>query len=103
MGSEAPHRAGVRGGDPAARSPRVKPASHTATAAAVPSTARWDSDVARPATRAADWVTLAKPRLNLLVLVTTAAGLYLASPDGVAMPVLFHTLMGTALVAGGAA
>jgi protoheme IX farnesyltransferase len=51
----------------------------------------------------ADYVTLAKPRLNLLVLVTTAAGLYLASPDGVAMPVLFHTLLGTALVAGGAA
>lgn len=81
----------------------MKPAAHAAAATAVPSPTRWDSDVARPATRAADWVTLAKPRLNLLVLVTTAAGLYLASPDGVAMPVLFHTLMGTALVAGGAA
>lgn len=78
----------------------MKPA---AAATAVPSATRWDSDVARPATRAADWVTLVKPRLNLLVLVTTAAGLYLASPEGVAMPVLFHTLMGTALVAGGAA
>jgi protoheme IX farnesyltransferase len=51
----------------------------------------------------ADFVALAKPRLNLLVLVTTAAGLYLASPDGVAMPLLFHTSLGTALVAGGAA
>ena len=33
--------------------------------------------------RLADFVTLTKPRLNLLVLVTTLAGLYLASPDGV--------------------
>ena len=81
----------------------MKPAAHAAAAASVPSTDRWDSDVARPSHRAADFVILAKPRLNMLVLVTTAAGLYLASPDGVAMPVLLHTLMGTALVAGGAA
>ena len=53
--------------------------------------------------RLADFVTLAKPRLNLLVLVTTLAGLYLAAPDGVPLPVLLHTLVGTALVAGGAA
>jgi protoheme IX farnesyltransferase len=51
----------------------------------------------------ADFITLAKPRLNLLVLVTTAAGLYLAAPEGVPSPVLLHTLVGTALVAGGAA
>ena len=31
----------------------------------------------------ADLVTLTKPRLNLLVLLTTLAGLYLAAPDGV--------------------
>ena len=84
-------------------SPRVKPGAHAAAAASVPSTARWESDVARPADRAADFLTLAKPRLNLLVLFTTAAGLYLASPEGVATPVLLHTLMGTALVAAGAA
>ena len=35
--------------------------------------------------RALDFVTLTKPRLNLLVLLTTLAGLYLASPDGVAL------------------
>ena len=39
----------------------------------------------------------------MLVLMTTAAGLYLAAPDGVAWAVLLHTLVGTALVAGGAA
>jgi heme o synthase len=53
--------------------------------------------------RAADFFTLTKPRLNLLVLVTTLGGLYLASPDGVATSLLVHTLVGTALVAGGAA
>jgi protoheme IX farnesyltransferase len=58
---------------------------------------------ATAAGRLADFVALTKPRLNLLVLVTTLAGLYLASPSGVALPILFHTLVGTALVAGGAA
>jgi protoheme IX farnesyltransferase len=53
--------------------------------------------------RAADFVTLTKPRLNLLVLFTTLGGLYLASPDGVSTTLLVHTLVGTALVAGGAA
>jgi protoheme IX farnesyltransferase len=50
-----------------------------------------------------DFVTLTKPRLNLLVLLTTLAGLYLAAPDGVPLPLLVHTLVGSALVAGGAA
>jgi protoheme IX farnesyltransferase len=55
------------------------------------------------AARAADWVALTKPRLNLLVLITTLAGLYLAEPAGVSPALLFHTLVGSALVAGGAA
>jgi protoheme IX farnesyltransferase len=50
-----------------------------------------------------DFFTLTKPRLNLLVLVTTLGGLYLASPDGVPFALVVHTLVGTALVAGGAA
>jgi protoheme IX farnesyltransferase len=53
--------------------------------------------------RALDFVALTKPRLNLLVLLTTVAGLYLASPNGVAFALAAHTLIGTALVAGGAA
>jgi protoheme IX farnesyltransferase len=59
----------------------------------------WDSSL----DRVADYVTLAKPRLNMLVLVTTLAGLYLASPLGVPTSLLVHTIVGTALVAGGAA
>ena len=53
--------------------------------------------------RFADFVMLTKPRLNLLVLLTTLAGLYLASPEGVEFTLLLNTLVGTALVAGGAA
>jgi protoheme IX farnesyltransferase len=59
--------------------------------------------VAGTRARAADFVALTKPRLNLLVLVTTLGGLYLASPEGVPASLLVHTLLGTALVAGGAA
>ena len=50
-----------------------------------------------------DLLALTKPRLNLLVLLTTLAGLYLAAPEGVPLALLVHTLVGSALVAGGAA
>jgi protoheme IX farnesyltransferase len=53
--------------------------------------------------RGADFVVLTKPRLNLLVLMTTLGGIYLARPGGVAMALLVHTMVGTALVAGGSA
>jgi protoheme IX farnesyltransferase len=80
----------------------VKPV--TQAAAVTPADAAGTFTVRDTAThRLADFVTLAKPRLNLLVLVTTAAGLYLAAPEGVPSAVLLHTLVGTALVAGGAA
>lgn len=52
--------------------------------------------------RTSDFLALTKPRLNLLVLITTLGALYLAAPHGVAPLVLLHTVLGTALVAGGA-
>jgi heme o synthase len=52
--------------------------------------------------RTRDFLALTKPRLNLLVLVTALGGMYLAAPEGVAPWTLFHALVGTALVAGGA-
>jgi protoheme IX farnesyltransferase len=59
--------------------------------------------VARPHSRAADYVTLTKPRLNFLVLLTTAAAYSLgARPDATLLDFM-HTLAGTFLVAGGAA
>jgi protoheme IX farnesyltransferase len=69
----------------------------------VPAADAPQADVPATAARAADWVTLTKPRLNLLVLITTLAGLYLAEPGGVSTSLLVHTLVGSALVAGGAA
>jgi protoheme IX farnesyltransferase len=71
-------------------------------AASVPAPASWDRSTVRPS-RAADFVRLTKPRLNLLVLITTLAGLYLAAPAGVPVALVVHTLVGTALGAGGAA
>ncbi len=57
----------------------------------------------RRAQRTADFVTLTKPRLNFLVLITTLGGMYIAAPEGIPLPLLLHALVGTALVAGGAA
>ena len=58
--------------------------------------------ITRSPTRGADFLTLTKPRLNLLVLMTTLGGLYLAARRDVPLLLLAHTLVGTALVAGGA-
>ena len=76
----------------------VKPSAHAATVPPVS-----PDEAARTSSPAADYVTLTKPRLNLLVLITTLGGLYLAAPEGVPLPLLVHALVGTALVAGGAA
>jgi protoheme IX farnesyltransferase len=53
-------------------------------------------------TRAADFLELTKPRLNLLVVATTLAGYYLGA-DGFDAGRLASTVVGTGLVAGGAA
>ena len=45
--------------------------------------------------QAGDYVTLAKPRLNLLVVATTLAGYYMAAPHGLGWALLLHTLIGT--------
>jgi protoheme IX farnesyltransferase len=52
--------------------------------------------------RFGDVVTLAKPRLNALVVATTAGGYYMAGPADVDLAVLGLTCIGTALVASGA-
>ncbi len=54
----------------------------------------------------ADYWALTKPDVNLLILVTTAAGFCLASPFhlvGLSVLLLIHTLVGTLLVASGTA
>lgn len=54
-------------------------------------------------TRTSDFLALTKPRLNLLVLATAMGGYYMGAKGETALPTLVHTLIGTALVAGGSA
>lgn len=53
--------------------------------------------------RLADWITLAKIRVNALVVATTAGGYYMAAFGDIDLVRLFVTCAGTAMVAGGAA
>jgi len=53
--------------------------------------------------RVADYWTLTKPEVNFLVLMSTLVGFYLASQGRVEWARLFHTLVGTLLVASGTA
>lgn len=54
------------------------------------------------ASRAADYLALAKPRVAVLVLFTVGLGVLLAAVPAVPLLVLFHAVFGTALVASGA-
>ena len=51
--------------------------------------------------RLADFIELTKPRVVVMVLVTTLVGFYLGSEGAFALGTLLHTLAGTALAAGG--
>ncbi len=50
-----------------------------------------------------DYLTLTKPEVNLLILMTTSAGYYLGGRGAFQAAGLFHTLIGTLLVASGTA
>src|SRR5919108_6358387 len=52
--------------------------------------------------RAADFVMLAKPRLNALVVATTVGGYYMGAGPDASLALLVNAVVGTALVAGGA-
>lgn len=54
------------------------------------------------ATRTSDYVALAKPRLNLLVVVSALAGYAMAGGNPLNAAAIVWTVVGTALVAGGA-
>ena len=55
------------------------------------------------ARRLGDYVALTKPRLNVLVVATSAAGYYLGATAPLNLPTMTAAVAGTALVAGGAA
>lgn len=70
--------------------------ANTAPAILLPATRRSNAVVS-------DYVALTKPRLNFLVVATSAAGYYLGAPGTLDMVSMAHAVIGTALVAGGAA
>ncbi len=55
-----------------------------------------------PGSQWADFAELTKPRITLMVALTTAAGFLLAAPRPLAWDQLINTLLGTALIASGA-
>jgi heme o synthase len=59
--------------------------------------------IGRTSARLTDYVALTKPRLNLLVVATSAAGYYLGAAGALEMWPMAQAVAGTALVAGGAA
>jgi heme o synthase len=71
--------------------------------ASVPDLTSKTSMAAADARPWADFVTLTKPRVNLLVLVTTVIGFHLGNRGGTDLALLVHTVVGTFLVASGAA
>jgi heme o synthase len=64
-----------------------------------PAAVSWTGAVVRQ--RAADYVALTKPRVVMMVLVTTLVGYYLGTEGTPSLLRLLHTLLGTALAAGG--
>lgn len=60
-------------------------------------------DATRTTGALADYVALAKPRLNVLVVATSAAAYYLGAPGAASFLPMVQAVFGTALVAGGAA
>src|ERR1044071_8355678 len=57
---------------------------------------------ARQRIHIADFIEMTKPRITFLVLITTLVGFYMGSREGVNFLLLFHTIIGTGLVASGA-
>ena len=65
-------------------------------------TNRLDAPRSHPPARLMDFVSLTKPEVLLLVLITTGAGCLMASST-IDLVLIFNALLGTALVAGGTA
>lgn len=57
---------------------------------------------ARVRAKAADYVQLTKPRISVMALVTTLAGMYMAAHTRLSPALIFNTAVGVALVGGGA-
>lgn len=71
--------------------------THTSSRSSV-----WPAERSGWLARAADFVELTKPRIVMLELVTVVVAAHLAAPRGVDAWVMWHTLLGAALVAASA-
>ena len=58
--------------------------------------------IANRRSRASSFFELTKPRITFMVLIATAVGFYMGSPENIRMLLLIHTIVGTGLVAAGA-
>lgn len=58
--------------------------------------------IALDRSRFADYITLTKPELTFLSVVTALGGFYLGSTAAISLATMFHTLFGTLFVGGGA-
>ena len=58
--------------------------------------------IANRRSRAWDFFELTKPRITFMVLLATVVGFYMGSEQGLRSFLLFHTILGTGLVAAGA-
>ena len=74
---------------PARQPERARPAAQRATASELVATAR-------------DYISLTKPRIISLLLVTTVATMFVADPSGPPLSVILWTMLGGYLAAGGA-
>ena len=81
----------------------MKNAPVVTTAGDIVGGVRQEQAVRAQTTTIADYIALTKPRLNFLVVATSAAGYYLGAPASPDLLQMTFAVAGTALVAGGAA
>jgi hypothetical protein len=57
--------------------------------------------IANRRSRTSSFFELTKPRITFMVLIATAVGFYMGSPENIRMLLLIHTIVGTGLIAAG--
>jgi protoheme IX farnesyltransferase len=58
--------------------------------------------IANRRTRVSSFFELTKPRITFMVLIATLVGFYMGSPNTLQVLLLFHTILGTGMIAAGA-
>ena len=58
--------------------------------------------IANRRSRTSSFFELTKPRITFMVLIATAVGFYMGSPENIRILLLIHTIVGTGLIAAGA-